>query len=900
MLSSEPRMSRSRLYIAIDAFESDMRSIVDRYILDHLDDEVALGNEYEKAAERKMEDGAGSEAPITMYLDLRPCYDVLNRHRNNLPVDLASEVRENTPQLDRLVPIRNRVMHGRPLREDDHWIALSALRNFQSRFWQLTRSTLDHLDSDDLWEPEVQVLKDPNEKVIHNLPPVEYDDTGLVGRRDEVEKVRAMLKKRRDPIVTVTGEGGVGKTALALEVAYSLVDDSNPPYECVLWVSLKTERLTAAGVASIVDALHGIGDAAIELGRSLDSTFEGTSSDLAESLEGLSTLIIIDNLEALNGDEVVRFYDMMPSSVNFLFTSRIGIGEIERRYPLGPLSETSAISLIRNFARSRAQHSLTSLTPDTARTVVERLRYSPLAIRWFVLSVEAGNDPLATIHDQSELLQFCVANVYDGLSPDARKLLAIVRVLDQPMTLNEMALLSDLEVDPLRRAAQELSRGSLIVHESDSTSGLGPRIGPSLAVKKFLPRDTVGSEELAGIIERQEEYRKGREARRKDEASRKLAPWVVYVRDEDDEPTAHLLRLALRESKRKRVKAAFDYIAKARLLNPDYFEVDRVDAFIRSGLKEPGAIDLYRDALDKSTDERSRAVVAHFLAGHLARVVHDVPLAIEFEREAHAVFESAETALALGNFLVWNDMFEDGQELLEYALDNCEDSSRVIVVTTIVESWRRWAEHVQGQHRPDQAFRFASTGFSLGVRELSNVTDLKLAGAVASALAIAVRGATTTGVDLRPVEKLVQSMLDDAISLMRLFESSDQWVHAKRILGRCVRSGLPREIVERVHRLLRINANADAVPLVGDTLIGTVVSYSQNYGFINHPSYPGNVFFHRSDVVGPDYDHFDIVKGALVDFAVFEDDRGSRATGVRLRRSDAQATEGFSPQSSLP
>ncbi|SFE98625.1 'Cold-shock' DNA-binding domain-containing protein [Flavimobilis marinus] len=877
-------MSRARLFALIESFEQDMRALVDRYVLDHLSEQEALADQYDNADERRQRDAPEVALSIATYLDLRPCYDVLNRHRAGLPHELAIEIRENTSMIDRVAPIRNRVMHGRPLKTDDPAIALSALSAYQSRFWRTTDATLRRLRDDELWEPIEKPLPLPSETVLHNLPYADYDETGLIGREQDTKQLVAMLKRRRDHVITITGEGGVGKTALALELAYAMVDDPESPYDCVLWSSLKSERLTTAGVIAISDAIEGIAGATRQLGRALDASFDGSVHELAESLEGLDALIVIDNLESVNGDEVLRLYDAMPPCVSFLFTSRIGIGELERRYRLGPLAASSATLLLRKFAMARGVSSLARLSSETAESVVERLRFSPLAIRWFTLSVEAGVDPLTTIRDQKELLTFCVANVFEQLSPEAKDLITIIRVLDRSAPLDELALLADLEIDQLRRAAQELSRGSLITYGSDASGGLASRIGPSLALRAFLPRESMESERLAGLLKRETDYRKSAERRRENDSRRSLAPWNVFTRGDEDEPAAYLLHKALVASKRKKYEEAFALTSKARELNPEFYENDRVEAFVASAAGEATrAVDLYRGALEKCDTDESRAVVSHYFAGHLARAMHDVPLAITYESMSHQHFKTKETAVALGNLLVWDRQFSEGQILIESAIEDADGMGRLIAVTALVESWRRWSEQLFNEHRYSDAYEHARTGFSVGVRELSGLSDRRLARAVVDALVAAVRYLAARGADLPRHSSSAVAMLEAAASQRRTLEMTDSWERLTRAIGHLTRvpdidADLRSHLLDLVDTEFETrpgNSSGDSLPL-----IGSIHSWLSTFGFIRHKDHPGNVFFHQSDLVG---DAPPIVPGMLVEFSLASDSERVRASSVQVR-----------------
>jgi LuxR family transcriptional regulator, glucitol operon activator len=69
--------------------------------------------------------------------------------------------------------------------------------------------------------------------VLNNLPRVHYDDTGFMPR----PRLEAELKKKilgRHPVVTVLGDGGNGKTALMLQIAYHLVYSQDHEFDAII------------------------------------------------------------------------------------------------------------------------------------------------------------------------------------------------------------------------------------------------------------------------------------------------------------------------------------------------------------------------------------------------------------------------------------------------------------------------------------------------------------------------------------------------------------------------------------------------------------------------------------------------------------------------------------------
>lgn len=844
------RMTRSRLYVLVDSFENDMRQILKRHVLAYISEAEALGaSSFEKASQRRSTDDPTGTTSIAAYLDMQEAYDILNRHREKLPEELGRELRKNTALLNQLVPIRNRVMHGRPLQAGDSQNAINACLAFVTRYWITLRETLDHLEADAAWEPAFERQGKYSDRVLHNLPLPEYDETGLIGRSSDCQAVTQRLLKGREPAITITGEGGIGKTAVALEAAYSILDNPDSTYECILWASLKTERLTASGVQEIAEAVRDITGAAKVLGRAIDADFAGTVAELAEMLKGVKTLVIIDNLETVDGSEVVAFYEALPDSVRYLFTSRQGIGDIERKVRLGPLPERDAYILFRSFAKWRGIEYLAKLSNDTLQEVVGRLRFSPLAIRWYILAVEAGERPDLALSSQDSLLDFCVRSVYKAMQPSSKTILTVLLALDRTARYDELAILTDMTIDDLRRGVHDLLNGSMVVLEPDRERELVSGIRLTEAARLYLRKiATPDSKDIEQILTREREYRISDERRRADEQERILSPNAVRVRSELDKPTAHLLRSALFVSWEDSLDRALELIARARAVNPDYWEVDRVEGFILSNAgRVVQATAAYRNAIYNANSDEARAVVYYYFAGHLARKAHELDAAIEFARKAHEFFQMAATAQMLGAFLAWNEEFEEGQEFIIGALDDAQGKMRLIALTSLIDSWGKWASVVNRRdHRSADAAQKSYTGISIGAKEIRDGTfDSKLAEAVLGCSVSLIKSVTSTGIDVGDFERELGDMLTLIGQNVSLFESCDSWPFLVRHVDGLHKSpGLPLAVKERCHVII----DPSSPRAVQSSFMGTVCSWRERYGFISHPKFRDNVFFHTSAI----------------------------------------------------
>jgi tetratricopeptide (TPR) repeat protein len=734
-------MSRARLYVLIDGFEQDMRRVVERYLLDHQDENILLTtDEFANAKRRQEVDLHGEDVSVIHYLDIQTCFDVMLRNKAELPYELTSELSLNAASFPQLVPIRHRVMHGRPLGSDDPSTTVSLLSAFNSRHWQDTRQTLARLKDDPTWEPYFEKLPAPFEKTLHNLPEPDWDETTFIGRKSEAQKLLDSLRSRRNTVITVTGEGGIGKTALALEVAYTLVDSDDNPYEAVLWVSLKTEKLTAYGVQELKDAIQGFDHTIVALGRGLDSTFSGSLSELASALTGIECLIIVDNLESAQGQEIVEMYDALPNSVNYLFTSRLGIGQLERRFPLPPLSEQEAKLLLRKFAVARQQKRLASLSETAISNVVEQLRNSPLAIRWYVLASEAGRVPLDTLRDQRELLDFCVKNVYDSLSENSKAVLTVLRALDRAIGFDEFAILTEMMIDELRVVTQELSRGSLVVVEAEAAGAIAGRLALTPTARSFLARPDHTGSFIAAVLLRERQFKASIEEGYSHK--RMINPLRVLPRDANDHPAMYLLQMALTLAKSNKFAKAYEHVERAKSFNPEFSEVYRVSGYIRA-LEDHNetAVSEYQTALSYASDAPSIASTCHALADVLARRLHDATLAIPHARRAYEIYPCGDTALLLGKVLIWTSQYKEGQEYLEEAQDSTSGKHHLRISTVLIDSWARWADDEHKVRNFRSSYEKGKTGFHSGQALLVFPhPDSKLVNALAECTINCIRG----------------------------------------------------------------------------------------------------------------------------------------------------------------
>ncbi len=229
---------------------------------------------------------------------------------------------------------------------------------------------------------------------LTNLP---ARPTRMIGRDDDVSRVRHLLATNR--LVTITAVGGSGKTRLAIAVGEAEL----PHRRGGVWFVDLTAVMSGADVPAAIASAVG-----------LVLTNAMATEQLIEFLSGTRALVILDNCEHLI-DECAQFVESalaVRGEVAFLATSRELLDvEGERTVVLGTLPCDSADSAGVRLFLDRAtaldpDFELTEENADTVSTLCARLDGMPLAIELAAarITVLTPSELLSGLDDRFQLL----------------------------------------------------------------------------------------------------------------------------------------------------------------------------------------------------------------------------------------------------------------------------------------------------------------------------------------------------------------------------------------------------------------------------------------------------------------------------------------------------------------
>ncbi len=322
-----------------------------------------------------------------------------------------------------------------------------------------------------------------------NLP--RYTDV-FVGRKKEIARcLEALSPDDRGWGVAIDGIGGMGKTALALEVAH--LARKQALFDAYLFVSAKTTWLSAEGVRQETLTLSSLDSFCREFAQMLGQTEIVNMSDatarrqaLLDALRGRRALLIWDNLETLNTEEremIAEFLRKLPTPNKAIITSRRRTGESALTIRLDRLSETEAKELMQAKAQRypRLAQELKATRPEILTDVYNAAGGNPLALDWTLgqvaykgCSISTALERLRNAPDSAELYGFLFADTASDLSDNDRTVLSALAIFRTPATTVALVDATGLGGNKIQVSVDKLVTLSLVNDLDGERFGLHP------------------------------------------------------------------------------------------------------------------------------------------------------------------------------------------------------------------------------------------------------------------------------------------------------------------------------------------------------------------------------------------------------------------------------------------
>lgn len=316
-------------------------------------------------------------------------------------------------------------------------------------------------------------------KVYHNLPQPTY--SAFVGMKSELAIIRRLLgPSSRHFLVTVDGVGGVGKSALALEVAYRYVRqcDRLPEeerFDAIVWTSAKTSLLTANGIIARPQAARTLENifttVSVVLQREdITRAYPEQRDELVRrALSQQRTLLIVDNLETVDDERVNAFLRELPAPTKAIVTTR---HRLDVAYPirLKGMPKDEAELLIVHECKEQD----TAINKEEILRLYRRTGGVPLAIVWCVARMAYGFDVPEVLRQLGEpggdIVRFCFRETVEPIrGTDTHQLLMALALFTTSASRESLGYVAGSGADVISRdeALARLERLSLVSKQWD-------------------------------------------------------------------------------------------------------------------------------------------------------------------------------------------------------------------------------------------------------------------------------------------------------------------------------------------------------------------------------------------------------------------------------------------------
>ncbi|MBD2195169.1 MULTISPECIES: tetratricopeptide repeat protein [Calothrix] len=339
----------------------------------------------------------------------------------------------------------------------------------------------------------------------------------FVGRKAEIARcMEALSPEERGWGVAIDGIGGMGKTALALEVAHKARKQAL--FDAYLFVSAKTTWLTTEGVRQETLALSSLDSFCREFAKGLGQTdiVNITNSTerrraLLDCLRGRRVLLIWDNLETLNTEEremIAEFLRKLPTPNKAIITSRRRTGESALTIRLDRLLKEEALELMREKGRlyPRLAQELNATKPEILTALYEAAGGNPLALDWTLgqvahkgYSIHFALERLRNAANSADLYGFLFADAAKTLTKNDCTVLSALAVFRTPATKAALADATDLALTEIQVAVEQLVTLSLVNDLDGERFGLHPLTRTYIRAA-ISGTDTIGTQPLGQIF----------------------------------------------------------------------------------------------------------------------------------------------------------------------------------------------------------------------------------------------------------------------------------------------------------------------------------------------------------------------------------------------------------------
>lgn len=393
--------------------------------------------------------------------------------------------------------------------------------------------------------PDLDVIGD----CFSNIPP---KPTSYIDRLELEKQLSTIISDSRNPVITLKGRGGIGKTSLALQVLHTVA--IQPNFYAIIWFSARDIDLLTQGAKVVRPDVLSINDVAEQFSKLLQPEIRASKAKareyLAKCLSGESNdgpfLFVFDNFETIREPE--ELYEFVNNAVRLpnkvLITTRTTNFKSDYPIEVGGMNRDEYSKLVLECASSLGINDL--LSKEYEDEIYTESNGHPYITKVLLGEVSARGQRATlkrVIASQENLLNSLFERSYANLTAAGQRVFLILcswRSVIPRLGLEAVILRPKNERIDVPSAIEELRKSSLIEPVSGDPEGNFLSVPQSAAI--FGKKKLITSSHREAI-EADLEFVKAFGSTSTIEAERGLLPRVrkfaafIAQRDSQDELT---------------------------------------------------------------------------------------------------------------------------------------------------------------------------------------------------------------------------------------------------------------------------------------------------------------------------------------------------------------------------
>ena len=354
------------------------------------------------------------------------------------------------------------------------------IKKYETAFKDLISEELPSISTS-----EIPIKIKTENGITHNLPTPMFNK--FIGRSESREKIIHALENRRMYLISISGIGGIGKTALALKTASDIIQSKKGKYTYILWASAKKTYLTTDGLKeeqqTFTDLIQ-LFDLLLKItgfSHELKLSYNAKKEFCIELLSIDNFLIFIDNFETIqNPKEFIDFFEKVADkceNTKIIITTRHQLGTSEKIIDIKEFGDLEYMEFVRYLTEEKFK-----ISSHLSEKQIKKLKIFtgglPLATEYIIGQINSNNS-ISTILERIEerkitkddILSFSYDESFSLLKPSEKRVLFAIGIIDKPNTDN-LAYTCDFDEFDIEEIIDRLKNLSFIneVYEFNETS----------------------------------------------------------------------------------------------------------------------------------------------------------------------------------------------------------------------------------------------------------------------------------------------------------------------------------------------------------------------------------------------------------------------------------------------